>query len=300
MGDIAESHQLPSPSRTWSRLSLILLAVGTLATTFVVNAGAGGEALRPGWRPIPVVYRGAPSASGGSGVDIAVSPSARTVVVGESFTMAVVVDPNEVPVDTVHADVTFDPAMLQVTSVTGHSSGLDLEVINAFDNGAGTLTHRRESSSGDPTASPFTLCTIVFDAVGVTEGTTLSFTEDTDAYLQGTSVLGSTSGATVVVEEPATPTTAPSATTTLTPSVTATPSITLTPSVTPTPSITPTPSSTPTPARTATSTASPTPFPTTTVEPTSTMTPTPTPSTVATETRPADGQRLYLPVVLRR
>jgi len=288
MGDIAARHQHPRPSRTWPRLALILLAAGALGSAFVVSAGAGGQAFLPGWRPIPVAHHRAPSASGGSGVDVAVSPTAKTVVVGESFTIAVVVDPNEVPVDTVHADMTFDPAMLQVAFVTGHSSGLDVEVDNTFDNGAGTLTHRRESSSGEPTTAPFTLCTITFQAFGVTEGTALWFTSATDAYLEGESVLGSTSGAVVVVEEPATPTAAPSAT------------ITLTPSLTPTPSITLTPSRTPTATQTATPTASSTPYPTATVRPTSTTTPTHTPTPVATETPPAAGQRLYLPVVLRR
>ncbi len=288
MGDIAESHQHPRSSRTWPSLALILLTGGALVSAFVVSAGAGGQAFLPGWRPNPVAHHRAPSASGESGVEIAVSPPAKTVIVGDRFTMDVVVNPNELPVDAVQVVMRFTPHELQVVSVIGDAFALEVEVINDLDNAAGKVIHSRECPPDEFTNVPFTLCTITFEAVGVTEGTALVFTdEDTSAYFRGTPHPVGTSGAVVVVEEPATPTAAPSATTTLTPSLTPTPSITLTPS------------RTPTATQTATPTASSTPYPTATVRPTSTMTSTHTPTPVATETTPDDGQRLYLPVVLR-
>jgi hypothetical protein len=107
-------------------------------------------------------------------VDIAVVPSSRTVQVNETFTLDIYVYPNGQQVDAVDADLTFDPTYLEVLSVTGDSSGLDIELYNAFNNSAGTLTHSRGKLTGTPPSSTFRLCSISLKAKAATGGTTLA------------------------------------------------------------------------------------------------------------------------------
>ena len=82
------------------------------------------------------------------------------------------------------------PTYLEVLSITGDPSGLNIELDSAFDNLAGTLTHSRGILVGTPPSSIFRLCSIEFKAKAVTPGTTLAFTALTDAVFEGKSVLG--------------------------------------------------------------------------------------------------------------
>jgi hypothetical protein len=133
-------------------------------------------------------------------VDVAVVPISKTVPVKDTFVWEIYVHPNGQPVDTVDADMTFDPTYLEVQSITGDSSSLDTELYSDFGNSDGTLTHGRGASfTQTPPTSTFRLCSIEFRAKAATDGTTLAFTSATDAYFEGLSVFRNTTNGTVII-----------------------------------------------------------------------------------------------------
>ena len=130
-------------------------------------------------------------------VDIAVVPDSKSVVVNEVFTFDVYVYPNAQQVDSVDADITFDPTYLEVQSIISDTSGLDLEMHSDFNNSAGTLTHSGGTFGPSFPDSTFRLCSISLRATAATTGTTLAFTAVTDAYFGGPSVLRNKTNGTV-------------------------------------------------------------------------------------------------------
>jgi len=263
-------------------LALCLLASAVSSGVMSTDIGDGGAGR--GVRPIPMssTMAGCPAqiepmsfplTSPDAVVDIAVVPSSKTVFVNDLFTLDIYVYPNGQQVDTVDADMTFNPTYLKVQSITGDSSGLDAELYSTFDNSAGRLTHSRGKLTGTPPSSTFRLCCISLKAEAATAGTTLAFTAYTGAYFEGASVLRNTTNGTVIIQL-ATPTHTPAP---------------------PGPTHTPTPTRTPGP--TPTSTLTPTPGPT----PTSTLTPTtgPTPTSTATPTAIPPLFRIYLPIIMK-
>ncbi len=135
-------------------------------------------------------------------VDIAVVPSLASIYVNHIFTLEIWVYPNGQQVDAVDADLTFDPLYLEVLSIAGDPSGLPDELFSAFDNLAGTVTHSRGILVGTPPSSTFRLCSIEFKARATTDGTTLAFTDLTDAYFEGGSVLRDKTDGTVIIPIP--------------------------------------------------------------------------------------------------
>lgn len=133
----------------------------------------------------------------GNSVYIAVVPSSVTVAVDGIFTLELWVYPNGQPVDVVDADMTFDPAALEVLSITGDPSALPEELYSAFDNGLGTLTHSRGILMGTPPTTDFRLCSIEFKAKAPIDEMPLAFTDLTGAYFEGGSVLDEKIDATV-------------------------------------------------------------------------------------------------------
>ena len=136
-------------------------------------------------------------------VDIAVVPSSKTVQVNGTFTLDIYVYPNGQQVDSVDAVMTFDNTYLEVQSITGDPSALDLEMKSEFDNAAGTLHHGRATFGPFPNTT-FRLCFISFKAKAPTAGTTLAFTNRTDATepTLGLSVLRDKMDGTVIILRP--------------------------------------------------------------------------------------------------
>ena len=118
------------------------------------------------------------------------------------------VEPNAQPVSGIDAFVNFDPSALSVTAIAaGAGSPLGLELNNSFDNTAG----HADFSAGTlppPASAAFTLATITFNAKAASTGAAISFNtttpRQTNAVLDGNSVLAGTFGATVIVNGPAT------------------------------------------------------------------------------------------------
>ena len=157
------------------------------------------------------------------------------------------------------ANVSFDPGVVQVVSVSG-SADFDAPV-SRVDNEAGIVSFNqlRDSGVDDPVLARLTL-----ELVGSAESeTTLSFDEsDTKLSDSGPSEIGLATfdGATVAIQSAETPT--------------------ATPTPTPTPNQTETATPTPTPTPNQTETATPTPEENGTSAPSTTPTPTPTPTPV--------------------
>ncbi|NOZ06487.1 MAG: DNRLRE domain-containing protein [Chloroflexi bacterium] len=214
-------------------------------------------------------------------VQIVLNPAAKTVNVGDIFTLDIEVQAGAQQVSAVDAFLNFDPARLQVVDAGGSpASGIEIgtalpiSFLNAVDNSAGTIDFSAATFSPSPPSGTFTLATIRFKALSASAGTAVTFStteprQTTAAYL-GTNVLGGTTDGQVIIQGPtATPTTGtvwlylpmlykdyghtPTPTATGTESATGTPTPTLTPTSTATASATSTPTETPTPTPTATS-----------------------------------------------
>jgi LysM repeat protein len=201
---------------------------------------------------------------------MSVNPSSQTVNVGDAFSVTIGVNPGGVNVNTAEVHLSYNPAFVQVTSLTA-GSALPLVVQSQFDNTAGQADFAA-GIAGSSVNTSFTLVTINFTAISPAVNTPLTIRRDgipnqsqvlrtSDA----TDILTTVSNGTVTINGPtATPTNTP---------VPPTPTNTFTPAPpTNTPTNTPIP---PTPTNTFTP-APPTNTPTSTLTPTPTLTPTST------------------------
>ncbi|MFB6152493.1 MAG: hypothetical protein ABEJ40_11870 [Haloarculaceae archaeon] len=185
------------------------------------------------------------------------------------------------------ANVTYDPAVVDVVAV----AGADIPSPNGtIDHGSGwvTLNSSREESKDDPTLATLLVHVRPDAEPGATAELSFVPGETTLTNETGEVPIDSYLGATVRVEQPATDvataTSTPPPTPTPTPTPTTTPTPTPTTTPTPTPTTTPTVTPTATPTPTATQTATPTPTATPIQTPTATATPTATDTSTATDT----------------
>ncbi len=137
----------------------------------------------------------------GSQVALIVTPTSLTVTAGETFTLTVQVRANAQLVDGAAAYLDFDPAVLQVVSITPGST-LNTTIQNDFDNANGRINYAA-GLLGSTTSGTFTLAQIAFQATSGTTGTSITFsTQDprrSDITLHGSSVLQRTAGATIAI-----------------------------------------------------------------------------------------------------
>ena len=140
-------------------------------------------------------------------VHLSIQPAVRTVIPGETFTVEVVVQAGQQPVDAVDVALDFDPTALQVLKIDP-GTALPTVLTSTFDNTAGTLTF----SAGKPLAGAdaggtFTLVTLHLQAQDLKASTSLSFAfqpplRNTDVFHRGRSVFGSAVGGTVTLPTP--------------------------------------------------------------------------------------------------
>ena len=141
------------------------------------------------------------------GLIISVVPSSSTVRLGDIFTVTIQVEAGAQQVDTVDANMTFPAGALVVVDAQGEPTNrvipgptLGIELYNRVDNAAGILTYSAGVGFGStPPSGTFTLATIRFRAQGVLINGPLHFTEVTDAYFEGRSVLDIRSDGVVTV-----------------------------------------------------------------------------------------------------
>ena len=227
-------------------------------------------------------------------VQMILSPGTVTVAPGGNFSVSVQVQAGSQLVDGASAYLDFDPALLQVTGITSGTS-LPMVIENSFDNTNGVINFTEGAFSSYPSGT-FTLLTIGFSATAETSGTNLAFhavmPRQTEVTYSMASVLGSTTGASIVIQTPtstATPTltrTSTATSTSVPPTATVTSTLTSTATSTPVP-----PTATVTSTRTSTATSTPV-LPTATVTSTQTSTATstsvpPTATVTSTQTSTA-------------
>jgi len=133
-------------------------------------------------------------------------PATTTVSIGQTFTTEVRVDLNQgtnTEVDVAEAYLNFDPAYLEVVSITGGTS-FNLVAVNNSSNTAGTADYAA-GTTAPPVTTDFTLYTVTFRAKALPPGGTTSITfntalpRQTNAFRTGNSVLGTMTGATITI-----------------------------------------------------------------------------------------------------
>lgn len=133
-------------------------------------------------------------------------PANTTVAVGQTFDLTLEVRAGTSTVDGAAAFLNFDPAVLQVVSVTA-GGALPVPIMNQFDNTTGSLDYSAGTFSGFPSGT-FTLATVRFSAVGVGSAALVMFNSTpprrSDVTFGGVSLLGILLHGTVTVVDTAT------------------------------------------------------------------------------------------------
>ncbi len=222
----------------------------------------GGASLAGPALAAPSDDKGIPPLAAAAGtVQFYLSPGVNTISLNQEFMVDLMLETGSQPVDAADAFLSYDPAYLQVVSITPDIAALPTILVASFDNAQGFIAYSAGKQLGGADASgTFRLATVRLRALAPTTGTDLTFVfqpplHNTDAFYQGVSVMGSaTNGSVVIQGQAATPTApatkTPTSTPTRTPSATPTPTPTRGPTATPTYTPTRNPEPTPTPTRT--------------------------------------------------
>jgi len=135
-------------------------------------------------------------------VILAITPVTTTIGVGRTFTASVFVEAFTQTVDGAAAYLNFDPAYLQVVTMTAEAT-FPYILQNEFDNTTGEINFAAGNLTPPHPSGTFALVTITFTAVAETTGTPLTFNStiprQSDATLGGASVLNHTEGGMVAV-----------------------------------------------------------------------------------------------------
>jgi|GEM_PF-2698063 len=108
-------------------------------------------------------------------VDISVTSSSSSVVVGNSFTAEILIN-SEAPQEIDYADIviTFDPSVIQVASnPVPDNSSLQPFISPSYDNTAGTISYT--GGSFTPATGDFNILQIPFNAIALNPNTTIGF-----------------------------------------------------------------------------------------------------------------------------
>ena len=135
----------------------------------------------------------------------ALTPGAP-VYTGQTFDLIIQVQAGSQSVDGASAYLNFDPAVLQVVSVTAGSS-LPVTIQNTYDNSLGHVDYAAGSFSAPFPSGSFSLLTVTFRALVVSAGTAIQFNaampRNSDATFGGASVLYHTTDSTLVISDTA-------------------------------------------------------------------------------------------------
>jgi hypothetical protein len=137
------------------------------------------------------------------GVNISLQPPTEDVGVGEIFDLIIQADAGDQPVSGVDAFVDFDPAYLEVLSVTP-GPALPTVLKNTHDNSAGTIDYGAGKLGAPFPTGTFTVATIQLRALAPTSPSTsitfsTSFPRETTADYSGSDVTGTLSGGMVSI-----------------------------------------------------------------------------------------------------
>ncbi|MEM7029579.1 MAG: FG-GAP-like repeat-containing protein [Chloroflexota bacterium] len=230
---------------------------------------------------------------------IGFNTTSLTIDINETVTTTIDVKPNGESINLVSVNLSFDPALVEVTNVALTDQLPFVISAPEIDQNNGVISFTVGKLVNFLTED-FSVATLTLKGNAVTTGTDLTFLGTTEVNGLGGMVLGSRASLTVVVEGTETPTPTPTNTATPTPTSTSTPTPTGTPVETEPATTTPTPTETATQPISASETATPTS--------TATATATPTPTSTATETATLEigggsGEdvepEIYLPLILQ-
>ena len=136
-------------------------------------------------------------------------PATTTVAPNQTFTLEVRVDLNQstnTELDVAEAYLNFNPTYLQVVSIANGGT-LNSVALSASSNSTGRVDYSAGTLT-PPVTTDFTLLIITFRAIALppTGSTTITFNtalpRQTNAFRLGSSVLGTTTGATVIISVP--------------------------------------------------------------------------------------------------
>lgn len=134
-------------------------------------------------------------------VDLVLTPAVVSVGVEETFELKIQVQAGTQMVDSVSTYLNFDPAVLEVLSITP-GTALDTVLQNEFDNNTGEIDFVAGTLSDSPSGT-FRLATVLFEAVGGSPGSSVLFStavpRESDAAFDGVSVLAQTEDGVVTV-----------------------------------------------------------------------------------------------------
>lgn len=142
-------------------------------------------------------------------VGLSLQPATQTVNTLSNFDVQVRIAAGTQEVDTVDANLSFNPTYLQVSSIT-IGSALPVVIISRWDNTAGTITMTSSKFIAPFPTGTFTLATISFQTLTASTngstGTAIAFSTtlpySSAAYRAGANVTGSIDNASVVVSSP--------------------------------------------------------------------------------------------------
>ena len=154
---------------------------------------------------VPVVMAAVPRGT----ADVSLSPaSVSGLVAGQTITLTVSVEPNNVTVDAAAVALRFDPRYLSLDqSGVGAGGALDTILAQSLDGTAGTLWYAGGKLGGPWPSGTFTLVTLSFRVVALPPSSTTvelvtTGTNRTSVASNGQSVLNATHGATLTLVTP--------------------------------------------------------------------------------------------------
>ena len=144
-------------------------------------------------------------------VSISIDPLSTTTWVNSIFTVDIVIEAGDQPVDGAEAHIDFNPDYLTVVDADGNptnsiigGSALPTELQNSVDNSQGTIDYAAGMLVGTPPTGTFTLATIRFKAVAEISETPIVFSftspRKTDVVFEGQSILGEHTDGSVRIE----------------------------------------------------------------------------------------------------
>lgn len=261
------------PKKLLGLVSLFILAVGLLVS---LNLASQKQELR--------------KKASANGSILSIEPASLSVNIGDTFSLAVMINTQSDTVSSAELHLTYDPAIIQGLTITSGSLLPTAVVRGRIGGGTADIVlgsdiifdkDGNQVPNPPPPGSIGPLVTLTFTALNPSASTAINFADTTYIAAIGSdeNSLASKSGANITINTVANPSQTPTPSLTGTPSATPIPTITLIPSNTPVPTLTATPIPSRTPTPSATPIPSNTPVPTPTVGPASpTASPPVTPS----------------------
>ncbi len=138
-----------------------------------------------------------------NGVVMAIIPDTQSVGVGTEFNVNIEVRASAQQVDGAAGYLNFDPALLEVVSISAVTSQLSVTVEQSFDNALGTANYAAGRFSAPFPSGTFTIATLRFRAKAQSAGTPITFNttnpRKTDVTFGGNLVLAGVANGNVII-----------------------------------------------------------------------------------------------------